>query len=72
MVYYCRDHFWGPLRESGHARVNIRFPFIKRHGLHCNPGIDGGVKQNNIEFQFFVWHLRDQLCILAAITSGAP
>ena len=46
-MYYCRDHFWAPLSES-------RCPVIKKHGCQCDPGIDGGVEQTNIEFQFFV------------------
>ena len=27
--------------------------FQKKRGFGCNPGIDGGVEQKNIEFQFF-------------------
>ena len=52
-MYYCRDHFWGPLSESRQFRGNIRRPVPKKHDIQCNPGIGGGVEQTNIEFQFF-------------------
>ena len=53
-MYYCRDHFWAALSESRHLRGSIRCPVLKKNGFQCNPGIDGGVEQTNIEFQFFV------------------
>ena len=44
----------------------------KKLGFQCNPGIDGGVEQQNMAFQFFVSFLDCKLCIIAAITSGGP
>ena len=44
----------------------------KKHGFHCNPGIDGGVEQTNMGVQFFESVSYCKLCIIAAITSGAP
>ena len=52
-MYYCRDHFWASSSESRHLRGSIRLLGIKNHGSQCCPGIDGGVEQNNIGFQFF-------------------
>ena len=49
-MYYYRDHFWGSLKESRRLRGSIRRPVIKNYGFQCNPGIDGGVEQQNIEF----------------------
>ena len=69
-MYYCRDHFWGPLSESRQFRGNIRRPVPKKHDFQCNPGIDGGVEQKNMGFQFLVSFLYGKLCIIAAITSG--
>ena len=53
-MYYCRDHFWGSLSESRHLRGSIRGPVLKNHGFKCSAGIDGGVEQTNIGFQFFL------------------
>ena len=53
-------------------RGSIRCPVPKKHGFQCNPGIDGGVEQKNMGFQFLVSFLYGKLCIIAAITSGAP
>ena len=71
-MYHCRDHFWGPLSESRYLRSSIRRPVIKNYGFQCNPGIDGGVKQTNIEFQFFLhcFYIVNYVCIIAAIASG--
>ena len=44
----------------------------QKHRFQCNPGIDGGVEQTNMGFQFFVSFLYRELCIIAAITSGDP
>ena len=54
-MYYCHDDFWGPLKESRRLRGSIRRPVIKVQGFQCNPGVDGGVEQTNIEPQFVVW-----------------
>ena len=51
-MYYCRDHFRAPLNEPRPLRGSIRPPLIKKPRFQCNPGIDGGVEQKNIEFQF--------------------
>ena len=72
IMYYCRDHFWGPLSESRQFRGSIRRPVLKKHGFQCKPGIDGGVEQKNMGSQYFVSFLYSKLCIIAAITSGAP
>ena len=71
-MYYCRDHFWGPLSESRQSRSSIRRPVPKNHGFQCNPGNDGEVVQKSMGFQFVVSFLYSKLCIIAAITSGAP
>ena len=62
----------GPLSESRQFRGSIRRPVPKNQGFQCNPGIDGGVEQQNMAFQFVVSFLNGNLCIIAAITSGAP
>ena len=54
IVYYCRDHFCGPTSESRHLCGSIRRHVMKKHEFQCNPGIDGGVDQTNIEFAVFV------------------
>ena len=71
-MYYCRDHFRAPFKEFRRLRGSITRLVIKSHGFQCNPGIDGGVEQKNMGFQFFVSFLYGKLCIIAAITSGAP
>ena len=53
IMYDSRDHFWGPSSESRHLRGSIRRLVPEKHRFQCSPGIDGGVKQNNIGFQFF-------------------
>ena len=71
-MYCCRDNFWAPLSEPRHLRGSIRRLVLKKkHGFQCNPGIDGGVEQKDMGFQFFVSFLHGKLCIIAAITSGA-
>ena len=52
-MYYCGGHFWGALKESRRLRDSIGRLVIKNNGFQCNPAIDGGVEQTNIDFQFF-------------------
>ena len=49
-MYYCRDHFWGPLSESRQFRGSIRRPVLKKHEFQCNPGIDGKINSHTILF----------------------
>jgi hypothetical protein len=41
------------LSESNHLRGSIQRPVMTEHGIQCNPGIDGRVEQQNIEFPVF-------------------
>ena len=64
----------GDLSESRNLRGSIRRPVFKKHRFQCIPGIDGGLEQTKVGFQFYCVVFMKQIIIIiiTAITSGAP